>query len=237
MLGQTLFELIPTHFLLLEKKPAKAHHMLELIDFRKSYGSDFHLEIGSLNLEAGIHLILGENGSGKSTLLKAVAGIHPFEGEIVLSGVSISKDPLKYRKLIGFAEAEPLFPDFLSLEDLIQVVVKAKPSSPTQVEDLKETLKIGAFSQQAIGSYSSGMLKKSALLLAFIGDPKLIILDEAFTTLDVGTQHSLTKLVQRKSKEGTSFLLTSHQNEPITAFDLISTISLNQGRIIEHEGA
>ena len=101
-------------------------YILSVCGFRKHYPMGFSIEIKDLNLPSGNHLILGENGSGKSTLLHALAGIHPAEGEILLEGISLSKDPLAYRMLVGFAEAEPIFPNFLSLDDLIDVVASSK---------------------------------------------------------------------------------------------------------------
>ncbi len=210
-------------------------YFLSLSDFRKQYPLGFSLEIKDLNLPSGIHLILGENGSGKSTLLRALAGIHSAEGEILLEGISLSSDPLAYRMLVGFAEAEPLFPSFLSLDDLIQVVASSKKAPINQIEELKVILGIGDYSSNPIGSYSSGMLKKSALLLAFLGTPKLVILDEPFTTLDRESQERLTQLILDLSETGISFLLTSHQSEPLNHLPIRIRLRLIDGTLISHE--
>lgn len=209
--------------------------LLSISGFRKQYPLGFSLEIQDLNLLSGIHLILGENGSGKSTLLRALAGIHPAEGEILLEGISLSRDPLAYRMHVGFAEAEPLFPNFLSLDDLIKVVASAKKALPNQIEELKVILGIGDYSSNPIGTYSSGMLKKSALLLAFLGAPKLVILDEPFTTLDREIQERLAQLILDLSKKGISFLLTSHQSEPLNHLPIRIRLCLEKGNLMPHE--
>lgn len=105
--------------------------MLHIKHFHKAYPTGFELNINNLEFSSGIHLIKGENGAGKSTLFKAIAGIHPFEGEIALNGVSLSKEPLRYRMLVNYAEAEPQFPEFLSLDELILLVAQAK-KAPTE---------------------------------------------------------------------------------------------------------
>ncbi|PZX47553.1 ABC transporter ATP-binding protein [Algoriphagus chordae] len=208
--------------------------MLEIQHFKKTYPTGFHMEIDSLHLSKGIHLIKGENGSGKSTLLKSIAGIHAFEGEIKLDGISLKKDPIPFRKLVNYSEAEPLFPEFLSLDELIAFVAKTKGADNSQITSLKEILGIGDFSKNAISTYSSGMLKKAGLILAFLGKPNLIILDEPYTTIDVGSQKRLTELINQQLQQGTSFLLTSHiaDFEGFFAYDSVLTIA--EGKLIQN---
>jgi ABC-2 type transport system ATP-binding protein len=208
--------------------------MLSLTGFVKKYPSGFEVNIPQLHLAQGIHLILGGNGSGKSTLLKALAGIHPTEGEILLNGVSLRKNPIDYRRKIGFAAAEPTFPEFLNLDDLIAVVAKAKSCSKTEIEELKSILGIREFSSYPIGGYSSGMLKKAALLLAFLGNPELLILDEPFTTIDAETQAQLVSLIIQKSDSGTGFLITSHQSGPLDLLPVDGVLRMKSGKIEGH---
>ncbi|WP_343849562.1 ABC transporter ATP-binding protein [Algoriphagus jejuensis] len=208
--------------------------LLSLTGFVKKYPSGFTLAIDRLELKAGIHLIQGENGSGKSTFLKALAGIHDSEGEISLDGISLRRDPLAFRMKIGYAEAEPVFPEFLNLDDLVQVVAKAKKSPTGQVDLLKETFGVAHFSQFPVGSYSSGMLKKTALVLAFLGNPSLVILDEPFTTIDAASQEVLADLISQKAKSGTSFLLTSHQSNPLDHIAIDSRLVMGNGSLHPH---
>lgn len=205
--------------------------MLSISGFMKKYPSGFEVRIDHLELQNGIHLILGENGSGKSTLLKALAGIHPAKGNIYLNGIALTNQPLDYRKKIGYAEAEPSFPSFLNLEDLISVVAKAKSGSPHEVQDLKNLFGVESFSGYPVGTFSSGMLKKAALLLAFIGEPELLILDEPFTTIDIGTQQILADLIIKKTEEGKSFLITSHQAGPLDHLPIQSVLRMKNGKL------
>lgn len=209
--------------------------LLFLSGFRKKYPSGFEFKLDRLELKQGIHLIQGENGSGKSTFLKALAGIHDFEGEIALNGISLRKSPLDYRMGIGYAEAEPVFPEFLNANDLIQVVAQAKKAEKQQIDSLKEKFGVQKFSSYPVGTYSSGMLKKTALLLAFLGSPSLVILDEPFTTIDVASQEILTDLILEQSKSGVSFLLTSHQSNPLDHLPFSSKLRFEHGKLLSHE--
>ncbi|EAZ80937.1 ABC transporter ATP-binding protein [Algoriphagus machipongonensis] len=206
--------------------------MLNLHNFHKSYSTGFSISVDHLALDSGIHLIKGANGSGKSTLLKAIAGIHDFKGEINLLGVSIKKDPVSYRKMVNFSEAEPVFPEFLSLDELINFTTSIIHEDKNQILELKEKLDIRDYSENPISSYSSGMLKKSALLLAFLGEPKLIILDEPFTTIDLATQDHLKELILKKQEEGVSFILTSHMADFEDFFAYHSVHEIKDGSII-----
>ena len=209
--------------------------MLSLSGFEKKYPSGFEVVIPQLDLPEGIHLILGGNGSGKSTILKALAGIHPANGEVLLNGTSLSSQPIDYRRKIGFSAAEPTFPEYLNLTDLITVVAKAKQSTHAEIAELTTILEVGEFMTYPIGGYSSGMLKKSALMLAFLGKPKLIILDEPFTTIDAQTQGQLVRLICQRAKEGTGFLITSHQSGPIELLPVTSVLHMRSGKLATHE--
>ncbi len=81
--------------------------MLEIQHFLRKYPSGFQLEIDSLLLGNGIHMIQGVNGAGKSSLFKAIAGIQTFEGKIILENTDLKNDPLAFRKLVNYSEAEP----------------------------------------------------------------------------------------------------------------------------------
>ena len=209
--------------------------MLEIQNFSKKYHTGFQLEIDKLHFKNGIHLIQGENGAGKSTLFKAIAGIHTYNGNIILDKVDLKKDPLVFRHWVNFAEAEPIYPDFLSLDDLILFVSRAKKASEKQIKNLKEAFCVSSFSENNISTYSSGMIKKTSLLLAFLGDPKLIILDEPFTTIDSGSQDFLIQMIEQKSAEGVSFLISSHQKTFIDLLFFESVHSISNGRIIDHK--
>ncbi len=205
--------------------------MLEVHQFYKTYPQGFNLSIPSLHLDKGIHLIKGENGSGKSTLLKAIAGIHRFEGEIILDGTSLKKQPIPYRRLVNYSDAEPLFPEFLSLDELIQFVAQAKEGPADQVRLLKELFGVTGYSSNPISTYSSGMLKKSGLLLAFLGKPSLIILDEPFTTIDALSQKLLRDLISNQASSGVGFLITSHLADSSELFDYGSILTVSGGNL------
>lgn len=185
---------------------------LSFTNYRKTFGAVEVLKINSLQLESGIYWVKGENGSGKSTLLKSIAGIIDFEGEIKLNDFNSNAKAVEYRKQVNFAEAEPLFPEFLTGKDMVNLFAEAKNATSSQTEFYLNEMKMQAYIHEPIGAYSSGMLKKLSLVLAFLGNPQLILLDEPLITLDTDSLQILYNWIEKKyTEEGVSFLISSHQ--------------------------
>lgn len=159
--------------------------MLHIKNFRKVYSHYVALQVDNFIITPGIYWVQGVNGSGKSTLLKALAGIIAFEGDSILhQHVSLKHQPAAYRRLVNFAEAEPVFPDFLTGVELIELFSAAKKAPPHQPDYYLESMQMTSYIGDPVSTYSSGMLKKLALVLAFLGQPACIFLDEPLTTLD-----------------------------------------------------
>ena len=187
--------------------------MLQLSNIKKSFGSHLVFSIDELRVEKGIYWLKGANGSGKSTLLKIIAGVLPFSGEIILNEkINIRKQAVSYRLLINHSAAEPIYPSFLTGNELVEFVCTIKRGTKEQVKEVKEILGIDNYLVNPTGSYSSGMLKKLSLLSAFMGQPTLILLDEPFTTLDQASRTALCRLISTQHRKGISFILTSHHD-------------------------
>ncbi len=185
--------------------------MLQLTHLKKAYGSRVILEIPQLSIPDGVYWIKGNNGSGKTTLMKIIAGINPFEGSVLLNSIDLIKNPMTYRHQVSFAEAEPVFPGFVTGWDLIRFVQKTRQAKVESIKSLLDYFGIQSFLGYPVGTYSSGMTKKLSLLLAFIGDTKLILLDEPLITLEDSFLPTLFSLIKERQISGTSFLLSSHQ--------------------------
>nr|WP_315419363.1 ATP-binding cassette domain-containing protein [uncultured Pedobacter sp.] len=186
--------------------------MLHFSQFEKSYFDHLVLKIDNIKLPEGIFWIKGSNGTGKSTFLKSIAGILSFKGDIAIGTVYLKNHGVSYRKLVNFAAAEPLFPEFLSGTEMITLFAKAKDAGAGQAEILVAEMGMQGYINNPLGSYSSGMLKKLSLVLAFLGKPKLILLDEPLNTIDAESLEVLYRWINEKyEKDKISFLLSSHQ--------------------------
>jgi ABC-2 type transport system ATP-binding protein len=193
--------------------------MLQFDRVYKTYNQQPIVDISHLKLERDIYWLKGVNGSGKTTLLSMLAGMIPFRGNIQLDGIDLGNSPVSYRSLVNFAEAEPLYPDFITGHELICFYQEIRKAATVQIDMLINLFKMHHFLKSSIGTYSSGMVKKLSLLLAFIGRPSLVLLDEPLATLDEGSVHILPELINAYHKEfKTGFIFSSHQ--PVNMFAL-----------------
>lgn len=204
---------------------------LEIVNYKKSFSEKVILEVPSLSLKHGIYWIKGDNGSGKSTFFKSIGGLIPFDGDIHLNEFSSKKDQQQYRKFVSYSEAEPTYPSFLSQKDLITFYAKTINAEKEQIDTLISQFDTLSYYHNSVSTYSSGMLKKTGLLLSFIGSPRLIILDEPFITIDKKSTERLEQLILSYYDSGVTFLISSHMREgkgqlPIKETYLISNQQL-----------
>src|SRR5579859_2127412 len=157
--------------------------MLALTQVQKYYGRKQVLSIPALQLDDGVYWLQGLNGAGKTTLLRMIAGLVPFKGDIILDRVSLRKDAVAYRRAVSWADAEPLYPGFLTGQDLVRFYQEIRSAAAPETAQLVALFGMQAYLSSQIGTWSSGMIKKLSLVLAFIGSPRLILLDEPLVTL------------------------------------------------------
>ncbi|HTJ14705.1 MAG TPA: ATP-binding cassette domain-containing protein [Dinghuibacter sp.] len=191
--------------------------LLSFSNVRLSYAGASVLDIPSFALPDGFYEVRGPNGSGKTTLLKAIAGLLPVTGAprvstgpgaITLSGLDSVRDRVAYRRGCGFAEAKPLYPEFLTGAELYAFYVKTKGGEGPYAPALRSALGLDAFIGRKTGAYSSGMLKKLSLVLAWIGNPLLVLLDEPLVTLDAAAVAVVEDWLRSSP---VSLIVTSHQ--------------------------
>ena len=199
--------------------------MLRFEKLRKAYNDVTIVSVDALTIQNGIVLLQGENGSGKTTLLKIIAGLLPFEGDIIVNDAfSIKKQRSQFVELINYGETEPLYPGFLTARELVKLYCYAKKGSIENTEAILQRLHIFDVYKKPVSTYSSGMIKKLSIALALTGNPQWILLDEPLITTDVQAVETICNIIQEKHAAGTSFLLTSHQH--FAAGQLIFTSTL-----------
>ena len=158
--------------------------------------------------------LLGPNASGKSTLLYCIAGLlRPRGGQIELAGVSLATSPAQAKRALGYACAPDRMPGLLTGRQCLQVYAAAKglQSIDAEVLALAEALSFTAQLERFVDTYSLGTRQKLAVLLALLGAPRLIVLDEAFNGLDPASAGILKRHLRRLVDERrAAVLLATH---------------------------
>ena len=184
--------------------------MIQIENLYKKFGKNEVLSGLDLNIEkGGIFAVLGPNGSGKTTLIKSILGmVIPNKGTIAVNGVAIKKN-WKYRQEIDYLPQIANFPGNLKVKELIRMIKDLRQRD--SIEDkLIATFQLEPFLDKKLSTLSGGTKQKVNIVLAFMFDCSLLILDEPTTGLDPASLIHLKELLQKEKAKGKTILITSH---------------------------
>jgi len=184
--------------------------MINIKNLHKKFGKLVVLENLNLSInKGGVFAILGPNGSGKTTLIKSLLGmVIPNKGEIFYNHESIL-GKWEYRNNINYLPQIANFPANLTVIELINMVKNLRSSS-TNEKELTELFGLTPFLKQKLGNLSGGTKQKVNIVLTFMFDNDLIILDEPTTGLDPIALIYLKELIEKEKVRGKTILITSH---------------------------
>ncbi|ULC59480.1 ABC transporter ATP-binding protein [Flaviramulus sp. BrNp1-15] len=184
--------------------------MVDIQNLYKKFGKNQVLCGLDLTInEGGIFAVLGPNGSGKTTLIKSILGmVIPNKGNITVLGENIKKNS-EYRHKIDYLPQIANFPSNLKVRELIRMI-KDLRGNTTKDEKLIELFKLEPFLDKKLGNLSGGTKQKVNIVLTFMFDCPLIILDEPTTGLDPISLIRLKDLIQAEKAKGKTILITSH---------------------------
>jgi ABC-2 type transport system ATP-binding protein len=182
---------------------------------------------------------LGPNGSGKSTTIKMITGlIQPTGGEILFDGEAIDRHRVAYRQRLGYVPEEPhLYPHLTGLEYLEMVgELRCLPrlSAMIKINEFLRLLNLASNRHVPISSYSKGMKQKVLLAGALLHNPELIVLDEPFSGLDIGTALILRDLIVALAAKGKVVLFSSHELETVERV-CSHVVILHKGRVVAND--
>lgn len=189
-------------------------NMIQFENISKSFGKLQVLKDISVSFEQGQSIaILGPNGSGKTTLIKTLLGmVVPDNGTIYFEQKTI-KNAFLYRNQIGYMPQIGHYPPNLKISQLIDMMIDIRNSKENNIEldeDLIDDFKLKAIENKPLGTLSGGTTQKVSAALAFLFNPKVLILDEPTAGLDPLSSEILKAKIQKEKQNGKLILITSH---------------------------
>lgn len=174
---------------------------VNLNNVSKSYNGKIVIDSINYDFESGkCYLILGSNGAGKSTLLYLIMNlIYPNVGNVNLNNLCI-----------GYVPDKNILPMNITIYRFLNIITEIKKDNILNVVMLMKYFDIYKEKMKKINQLSKGMIQKILIIQAFIGNPDILIFDEALNGLDVKMQNKLINLINKKKKENKIILITSH---------------------------
>lgn len=194
--------------------------LLEIKNLNKYYGEKHVLKNISFSIEEGeVYGLVGESGCGKSTTARVLTGLTPAKsGEIIFQGKRVD-----CKKISGFRDIQMVFQDpnsslnpMKKIKWILEEPFKInKVKSVNTEEKIKEMLTIANLNEDVLGKYpyqlSGGQKQRIAIILALLSNPKLLIADEAVSSLDLSGQASILNFFKKLQIElKVSYLFISH---------------------------
>ena len=209
---------------------------LEVQALTLSYGRHAVLRGVDLRLQTGELVgLIGPNGSGKSSLMRACAGILPAErGTVRIAGIDLHADALAARRCFGYAVEPERLPASLRGRQCIELVAHTRGLAREAIDTalaLSQSLGLSPWLERVVGAYSLGTRQKLAVVLALLGEPPLLLLDEVLNGLDPLAAWALKEELRRRADRGAAVLLATHGLEVAERF-LDRAVLLLDGRLV-----
>lgn len=210
--------------------------LISVTAVHKRYGRKPVLRGVDLQVDGGqVMALLGANGAGKSTLLRVISGLaRPDRGEIALGGVRMQRSLHELRRYIGLVSHLPLLYDNLTAAENLHFFARMYDivNAQERIDSVLHAVNLWSRRNDAVRTYSRGMVQRLAIGRAILHNPPVLLLDEPDTGLDPASAEMLNQLIRTLGAADRAILLTTHNLERALAW-ADSVCVLADGRIAE----
>jgi ABC-type multidrug transport system ATPase subunit len=157
-----------------------------------------------------LYAILGDNGAGKTTLLRTLAGLsQPSSGDVAILGAKKFHDICQQ---VGYmAHPSLLYDEMSGMENLQYFARLYGITGGTRCAEVIRSVGLDPDLVRPVGLYSQGMTQRMSLARALLNDPKILLLDEPFSNVDVRSATEMVQLLVRTRDRGTTVFVVTHQ--------------------------
>ena len=191
---------------------------IEIMELVKRYKNLTAVDKLHLEIQQGeLFSLLGVNGAGKTTAIKMLSCLtKPTEGDALVGGYSITKEPERVKRLIGVSPQETAVAPNLSVKENLELICGIHGFSGektiAKINELSLLFALESVLQRKAGKLSGGWQRRVSIAMALISEPKILFLDEPTLGLDVIARHSLWDVI-RSLKGKITIILTTHYLE------------------------
>jgi ABC-type multidrug transport system ATPase subunit len=189
----------------------QADPIISVTNLIKQFGRFAALRGVSASFERGrLFAILGDNGAGKTTLLRILAGlVRPTRGAVSILG---NGDPREVCREFGYmAHPSLLYDEMSGMENLRYFARLYGMADDSRCAASITAVGLDPELQRPVGQYSQGMRQRMSLARALLHDPKILLLDEPFSNVDIRSAREMVKLLAGMRDQGKTIFVVTHQ--------------------------
>lgn len=193
--------------------------MIVLRKLAFSYGAG-NAVLNNVDLEvpAGLTLLLGPNGCGKSTLLKVMAGIEcPDSGTAEIEGHDLWREEVAARRNLAYVSEQPDLTPYATIEDVIRLVCRLRAEPFAAGREALERAGLSKIGRRSIRELSMGQRRRAVLAAAWIGRPRIVLLDEPLEAMDRSIREEILAWIDGVLQSGAGVVIATHEIEPFVA--------------------
>jgi heme ABC exporter ATP-binding subunit CcmA len=190
---------------------AQAGPIISVTNLIKQFGRLAALRGVTASFDGGrLYAILGDNGAGKTTLLRILAGlVRPSRGTISILG---KDDPRHACREFGYmAHPSLLYDEMSGMENLRYFARLYGIQDDARCAESIAAVGLDAALQRPVGQYSQGMRQRISLARALLHDPKVLLLDEPFSNVDIRSAREMVRLLAHMRDQGKTVFVVTHQ--------------------------
>lgn len=180
----------------------------------KSFGNRKVIDDVSFDVKKGeVFALLGHNGAGKSTTIDLILGLKkPDEGTAEILGMNAAKNRKQVFERVGVQLQHTQYQNTITVEEAC-IEYASLYANPADYQELLEQFGLDSLKKNLVSKLSGGERQKLSVVLALIGRPEVVFLDELTTGLDVVARREVWKTLKQLKKQGLTIFLTTHYME------------------------
>ncbi len=192
--------------------------IIEARNLGKKFGNNVAVNNVSLTIARGESFaLLGPNGAGKTTLVKILSTlIKPTSGTVKIAGRDIKEEAEEIKKLIGVVSHNSFLYEELTARENLEFYAELYGAPHSHIEELLRKFNLQARSEDFVATFSRGMKQRLAIARALLHEPKILLLDEPSTGLDLRSKAEFYDMMRNLHSSGATIVLTTHLLEEAT---------------------